>query len=81
MQQCNNTRFIVRLYKTCRSSVLYVTANENYLFNRDENAMIDADLMISTVADDHSHSDRMCDMAIKAPTLIACVIGLTLANA
>ena len=48
----------VRFYKTCCSSVLYVTANENYLFDHDENAAIDADSMISTFVADRSHSDH-----------------------
>ena len=66
MQLCDKTRFIVRLYKTCRSSVLYVTANENYmyLFDRDENAMIDADSMISTLVANRSDSDCMCHLGI-----------------
>ena len=65
MQLCGNTRFILRLYRTCRSSVLYVTTNENYLVDRDENATIDADSTISTVIADRSHSDRMCDLGIS----------------
>ena len=63
MQPCDNTRFIVRLYKTCHSSVLYVTANDNYLFDCDENAMIDADSTISTFVADRSDSDRMCGLS------------------
>ena len=50
----------IRFYKTCHSSVLYVTANENYLFDHDENAVIDADSTISTFVANHSHSDHIC---------------------
>ena len=64
MQECNNTRFIVQFYKTCRNSVLYVTANENYLFDHDENATIDADLTISMCVANRMDSDRMCDLCI-----------------
>ena len=67
MQLCNNTRFIVQFYKICRSSVLYVTANENYLFDQDENATIDADLTISTFVADRIDSDRMYDLGTSWP--------------
>ena len=49
----DNTRFIVRLQKTCRMSVLYETAKKMYLLYRDKNAKIDADSTISTFVSDH----------------------------
>ena len=52
------------LSQTCHSSVLYVTANENYLLDHDENAAIDADQTISTFVADRSHSDHMCALGI-----------------
>ena len=42
-----------------------MTANENYLFDRNENGTIDADLTISTFVADRSHSDRMCALGIS----------------
>ena len=41
-----------------------MTANENYLLDRDENAAIDANSMISMFVADRSHSDRMCDLGM-----------------
>ena len=46
-----------------------MTANENYLLDRDENATIDADLTISTFVADRSHSDHMCDLGITTSTV------------
>ena len=65
MQHCDNKRFITQFYKTCRSYVLYVTANENYLFDHDKNATIDADSTISMFVADRIDSDRMCDLGIR----------------
>ena len=42
-----------------------MTANENYLFNRDENTMIDSDSTISTFVADRIDSDCMCDLGIN----------------
>ena len=53
-----NQRLVISLF-------LYVTANEKSLFNRNENAIIDANSMISTFIADHSHSDRMCALGIS----------------
>ena len=63
-QLCNNTRFILQFYKTCRSSVFICDCKWKFLFNHDENAMIDADLTISTFIADRSDSDHMCDLGI-----------------
>ena len=42
-----------------------MTANENYLFDHDENVAIDANSTISTFVAYCSHSDCMCDLGIS----------------
>ena len=45
-----------------------------YLFDRDENATIDADSTISTFVADRIDSDRMCDLGIRKeglPTILS----------